>query len=212
MRLLLISLLVALPLSAQPNHANCRGVLRATLSSGNEHPHLQACAKEIVPDLAASIRASSAERDVATLVVLHRLSFLIRDPALFAAGMDLATSGAANPAARVLGLSVALTQVDPSLSFQSAGAERPFEAPLSDNCAEASFLLLEPDGYWLDNGIPEAAPYALATLAQSLGESDPAPLMVRRFARCVALVLPSSAEPSYAVPDWVDSDDSGPPV
>jgi hypothetical protein len=202
-------LLVALPLSAQPDHPNCRGVLQATLSSGNEHPHVQACAREIVPELAATIRASSTQPDLTTLTLLHRLSSVIRDPALFQAGIDLANSGAAIPAARVLGLSVALTQVDPRLSFQGAGAERPFEAPLSDNCAEASFLVLAPGGYWADNGTHGAAASVLLTLSQSLSEGEAAPLMVRRFARCLALILPASDDPSYAVPDWSDAENTG---
>ena len=62
MRLLLTLLLASVPLSAQPDRPNCRGVLQATLSSGNEHPHLHACAEQIVPELAATIRASSTER------------------------------------------------------------------------------------------------------------------------------------------------------
>lgn len=206
LRLLLPLLLVAAPLFAQPaNRANCHGVVQATLASGNEHPHLQPCAPHIVPELAAVIRGASTRRDVRTLALLHRLSFFIRDPALFDAGLQLAQSGGADPAARVLGFSVALTQLDPVLSFQGAGAERPFQAPLSENCAEASFLVFDAH-YWADNGLSDAALPRLRSLAQSLSESTPSPLMVRRFARCVALILPDEDEPSKAIPDWTDGE------
>lgn len=203
--ILLVLLLVAAPVSAQPGQrANCHGVLQSTLASGNEHPHLASCAAQVIPELAAAVRGASAERDAGILAVLHRLAFVIRDPALFEAGLLLAQAEDAEPAARVLGFSVALTQADPVLTFQGTGAERPFQGPLSENCAEASFLMEAAD-YWVDNGPPgPTASTRLRTTANAVAHGDAEPLMVRRFARCVALVLPTEDEPSTAIPDWVD--------
>jgi hypothetical protein len=207
MRLLIpLLLLLSVPLSAQSDRPNCRGVLKATLSSGNEHPHLHACARELVPELAATIRESSSERDVATLVLLQRLGSVIRDPVLFDAALALANVESATPESRVLGFSIAVTQMDPVLSFQGAGPARPFEAPLSENCAEVVFIMSEPGGYWLDNGPPNAGASELLRLAEPLSTSESAPLMVRRFARCVVLIVAVDDEPSDAIPDWPDEE------
>jgi hypothetical protein len=210
MGLPLTLLLISLPLSAQPDRPKCRGVLEATVSSGYEHPHLNACAREVVPELAAAIRASSTDRDVATLTLLHRLASVIRDPTLFDAALDLVSVESATPAARVLGLSIAATQMDPVLSFQGAGPERPFEAPLSENCAEVVYIFNEPGGYLVNNGTPPAAASELLRLAEPLSESESAPLMVRRFAWCVVLSVGNDNEPSDAIPDWPDEEPGSP--
>ena len=113
--LLLLSLLLTSPAKAQS--ANCDNVLNATLVNGMWEIGLEECATEFSPTLADLIEASSSEQSVSRLTLLDRLAYWIRDPVLFEAGMTLAGNTTAEPAARVLGFSVALTQVDPSLRF-----------------------------------------------------------------------------------------------
>jgi hypothetical protein len=196
-------LLLAWPLSAQPAAAvgDCEGVLAATLASGSEHPRLEACAGEVIPELETAIHGAALETDAAKLTLLHRLSMFIRDPTLYESGLALGRSPAAEPAARVLGLSVALAQANPGVAFQSTGADRPFQEPLSEICAETTFY--DPDGFfWVDRGVADEAEARLRAVADAFAENSAESLMVRRFARCVVLVLPDTAPPSYEVPDW----------
>jgi hypothetical protein len=199
--LLVLPLLLTFPAAAQTQ--DCTDALANTLSSGSEHPLLPACATEVSAELANVIRNSASEERTSQLTLLHGLTLFIRDPALFDSGTELAGNTAAEPAARVLGLSVALTQVDPALGFQSTGADRPFQGALSETCEEATFTGSDVE-YWADKGPAANGESRLRTLAEAIAVNESEPLMVRRFARCVVLVLPDANPPSYEIPEWDD--------
>lgn len=193
--LVTVALLLSPPgLAAQhgPSHpgTNCRGVLTSSLASGHEHKALSSCVALIIPELARAINSAGARADTASLMLLHRLAYHVRDPAIFTAGLDLAKQSGTAPAARVLGLYVALTQVHVDLSFTTFGVSRPFRVPLSERCEEASFTTDNADGYSRDNGLPAGAETMLYSVATGLATGENEPLMVRRFAHCVVLVLP----------------------
>ena len=52
--------------------------------------------------------------------------------------------------------------------------------------------------------MPDEGEERLRTLAESAVANPSEPLMVRRFARCVVLVLPDPDPPSYEIPEWPD--------
>ena len=120
--LLLLSLLLTSPADAQS--ANCDDVLTTTLANEMWEIGLEECATEVSPALADLIEASTSEQSGPRLTLLDRLAYWIRDPVLFEAGMTLAGNTTAEPAARVIGFSVALTQVDPSLGFENPSKTR----------------------------------------------------------------------------------------
>lgn len=200
MKLILGLLLLAWPLSAQRGAAegDCRDVVAEALAEGYEDERLEACADAVVPELADAIRAAAAETDTAKLILLHRLGVFIRDPAIYESGLALGGNADAQPAARVLGLWVALTQVEGGTWF-----DRAFQQPVSETCEEATFS--QWDGReLLDNGRAEDAEGRLYALAGSLAGNDAESLMVRRFARCVMLMLPDPDPPSGKIPPWPD--------
>jgi hypothetical protein len=192
-------LLLARPLWAQGGAAevDCDAVLAATLASGSEAVGLEACAPRLVAALADAIRNAGAERDVEKLLLLNRVAAGIRDPAVFDAALALGASAAAEPAARVLGLWVALQLAEPGTWFDGA-----FERPVSERCEEAGFVVGEHGGSPVDNGLMADAEGRLRDLAQSIVINEAEPLTARRFARCVVLLLPDADPPSYEVPDW----------
>ncbi len=98
----------------------------------------------------------------------------------------------------MLGLWVALTQVEGGIWFQRA-----FQQPVSETCQEATFSH-EKGGELLDNGRSADAEERLRDLAHSISSGEAEPLMVRRFARCVVLVLPDPDPPSDQIPPWPD--------
>lgn len=202
--LLLLPLLLAFPAAAQTQA--CSDALTSTLASEEEHALLPACAAEVSTSLAEVIRNSTGEQSTSKLTLLHRLTLFIRDPALFDAGVGLAGNTAAEPVARVLGLWVALTQVDPSIWYQGPGDAPPFQGALSETCQEVLFSVSGIE-YWADKGTAVDGEARLRTLADGIVANGSEPLIVRRFAHCVWLVLPDANPPSYEVPDW----DMGPP-
>jgi hypothetical protein len=199
-----LPLLLALPAATQTQ--DCSDALTTTLSSEIEHPLLPACAAEVSTALANVVRNSTSEQSTSKLTLLHRLTLFIRDPALFEAGAELAANTAAEPVARVLGLEVAFTQMDPALGFEGTGAARPFQGALSETCEEVIFTGFDIE-YWADKGMAVDGEARLRTLAAGIAANASEPLMVRRFARCVVLLLPDADPPSYEVPEW----DMGPP-
>jgi hypothetical protein len=196
MKILLLLTLVLLPvgLSAQPNQvANCHGVVTSTLAGGHEHRDLHACAAQVAAQLPAAIAGARSVSDTAHLMFLHRMTMMVRDPAIFSAGLDLAKHSGATAPARVLGLYIALGQLDRGTGFYSSGVSRPFHRPLSEHCEEASFSA--PSGeYSVDYGVPSGGDETLRLTAASLSDAGDQPLMVRRFANCVLLVLPDPSD------------------
>lgn len=180
-------------LPAQPGRAgasgNCHGVLTSTLASGHEHRDLQSCAAQISSELPRILVATGTQTDTLRLMLLHRMTLFVRDPAIFTAGLELAQNSAAAPAARVLGLHVAFNQIDPTIGIYSSGASRPFRMPLSEFCEELGFSADEPS-YLQDNGLAGGAEGSLRSVARHLAGASSEPLMVRRFAGCILLVLP----------------------
>lgn len=191
--LLVPSGIAAQRIEANPG-ANCSGVLTSTLASGREHRDLHSCAAQIIPELAHVIRNAGTNPDTARLILLHRLVYQVRDPSIFSAGLDLAKQRGTAPAARVLGLYVALTQFRANVSFTTLGVSRPFSVPLSEYCREISFTNDHPERFPHDNGLPPGAETMLDAVTADLAASDAEPLMVRRFARCVRVVLPYEGE------------------
>jgi hypothetical protein len=182
-------LLVPHGLSGQGD-ANCHGVLTSSLASGHEHRALDTCVTQMIPEVARAIRNAGSDAETARLMLLHRLAYRLRDPAIFTAGLDLAKQSGTAPAARVLGLYIALTQVHPDIGFTTRGVSRPFRVPLAEHCEETSFTTDGTEGFSPDNGLPTGAEAILQSVAAGLVTKDGEPLMVRRFAKCVLLVLP----------------------
>jgi hypothetical protein len=186
---------ITLPAQQEPNaHASCRGVLTSTVASGHEHHDLPHCGAEVASELGRMLRSLRTERDLEKLRLLHRVSFFVRDPAVFSQAVALANNVTADPHVRVLGLYVALTQIDRGTDFTSSGVRKPFREPLSEICEEAAFGAPD-DTFWHDGGLPSDAVETLRSTAAGLGLTTQ-PLMVRRFARCVLLVLPEGPEPA----------------
>jgi hypothetical protein len=196
MKILLGLTLVLLPvgLSAQTNQpAHCHGVVTSTLASGHEHRNLDACAAQVAAQLPAAIADARSVSDTARLMFLHRMTMRVRDPAIFSAGLDLAKHAGATAPARVLGLYIALGQLDPGTGFYSSGVSRPFYRPLGEHCEEASFYAHSGE-YAVDHGVPSGAEETLRLTATNLRDVGDQPFMVRRFANCVLLVLPDPSD------------------
>jgi hypothetical protein len=200
MRRMILLLLLALGLPAhaqavqQDLKSDCHGVITSTLASGTRHPHFQRCVSEAVPYVSRAIRDAANQRDIERFRFLAEFAFFVRDPAIFEAGLELAEHEGADASAKVLGLLVALRQIDPGIAFRG-GQTRFFREPLHEPCAdEIVFPTLTQEFEWLDRGLAQNAAVRLRAVAASLSEAGGTPLLVRRFATCTLLLIPDPAD------------------
>lgn len=192
-------ILVAIALSpgglfGQPDRdspANCHGLVTASIASQRAHGDMRRCAEILASELAEVLRRT-APRTLDTVRFAHVLSFSyqIRSPELFAAALELAASNLAPAAARVLGLAVAVAQYDPNISFQGAkGAGTLFTEARSALCTESLYLVQ--DGHaWYSAPLPADAGQRLWSVSAALRDEESQPVLVRRFANCIARFLP----------------------
>jgi hypothetical protein len=183
------------PLGAQRDTPqDCHGVLTASLASGRMHPHFRACVGGLAPEFAGAVAGSATRTDSVYLGALIQYAHIIRDPRIFEAALALAVRPDAAPAARVAGLVLAATQVDPRMEFRGDGVGALFSVPMNEDCRQVEFSHLEPPLLPtpdmlrpVDNGVPPDAGPRLREIAEMLRGDASEGLLLRRAASCVAL-------------------------
>jgi hypothetical protein len=177
------------PLAAQRGFPeNCRGMLTATLASGRTHGDLRSCAPFLIPEAVSMLNAASDGNDPARLADVLTYASKFRDGAVFDAALRLANDRAATPRARVLGLLVAYSLVEPSFwPSPPRDPEQHFTDLAPEKCVLWSAWLTPP--YWVDNGLPPDHLARLLAITKQLSGDAQTPALVRGIAGCAPFTL-----------------------
>jgi hypothetical protein len=165
-------------------------MLTSTLASGRTHGDLQSCARYLIPEVVAGVTGASRVKDSARLADLVRHASKFRDPQVFDAAIHIAEDKTATPEARVVGLLVGYSLIEPSFwPSPTQDLEQYFsgDTAVPEPCVLWSAWLAPP--YWIDNGLPPDHLARLLEVTTHLSADQQTPVLVRRIAGCGPLTL-----------------------
>ncbi|HEX8673696.1 MAG TPA: hypothetical protein VF710_17505 [Longimicrobium sp.] len=198
----------ATPLMAQqwgdpPTAAECQAWVSGLSQGGSAaleavtYGRITGCPQAAPAALASAVRGARASRDTAYLGRLAGVAGQVRDPAVFAAALEVAGDGRASSAGRVLGLLVTVSSLGSSQDVP--GYSRPLlftqTLPATGLCG----LALEGGGAVIDNPLASDAARQAARVVDAILYSTGEPAVVQNLARCVRSAFASEIPPQVDV-------------
>jgi hypothetical protein len=158
--------------------------------------NIPACPSVAPGALAGAIRAARATRDTAYLGGLAGTAAQVRDPAVFAAALEVADDGRASNESRVLGLLVAVSSLGSSPDVPGYARPRLFTQALP--AAGICGFEVAGGGPVIDNPLPADAERRAARVFDGIRYANGEPALVQNLARCARSVI------SVEIPPQVD--------
>lgn len=159
--------------------------------------NITACPAVAPGALAGAIRGARAARDSAYLGRLAGAASQVKDPAVFAAALEVAGDGRASSEARVMGVLITVSSLGASQEVQGYIRPQLFTQalPATGICAFAVAGV----GPAVDNPLPSDAERQAARVIDGILYANGQPALVQNLARCARGVISSEIPPQVDV-------------